>query len=355
MIRIAQPTVGAEEQEAVVAVLGSGGLSQGPKVAELEEAFSAVVGGRVCVAVNSGTSALHLALVAHGIGAGDEVIVPSFTFAATANAVRLAGAEPVFADIDRATFCLDPGAAAAAVGPRTAAILPVHLYGHPADMTAIGEVARRSGLLVLEDAAQAHLAADGGRPVGALGDAAAFSFYPTKNMTTGEGGMVVTADHAAARRARLLRNQGMERPYENEVVGYNLRMTDIAAALGVVQLRRLPSFTRRRQENAGVLDAALAGRGDLTLPTCRAGAVHVYHQYTVRSAERDALQLRLDRAGVESRVYYPTPVHRLPPFASARADLPETDRAAAQVLSLPIGPHLSDDDVAEAAAAVARM
>ena len=354
MIRIAQPTVGAEEQEAVRAVLEAGGLSQGPRVAELEEAFSAVVDGRACVAVNSGTSALHLALVSHGIGAGDEVVVPSFTFAATANAVRLAGAEPVFADIDPATFCLDPAAAAAAVGPRTVAILPVHLYGHPADMTAISEVARRSGLLVVEDAAQAHLASDRGRPAGALGDAAAFSFYPTKNMTTGEGGMVVTADHAAARRVRLLRNQGMERPYENEVVGYNLRMTDIAAAIGLVQLRRLPAFTARRQANAWVLDAALTGHPDVTPPARRADAVHVYHQYTVRSADRDGLQLRLDSSGVESRVYYPIPVHRLAPFAAAKADLPQTDLAAAEVLSVPVGPHLTDDHVAAVAEALTR-
>ena len=352
MIRIAMPTVGPEEQEAVQAVLASGGLAQGPKVAELEEAFSALVDGRECVAVNSGTSALHMALLAHGIGPGDEVIVPSFTFAATANSVRLAGAEPVFADIDPATFCLDPAAVAAAVGPRTAAIMPVHLYGQPADMTAIGEVARRAGLLVVEDAAQAHAAADQGRPAGALGDAAAFSFYPTKNMTTGEGGMVVTADHAAARQVRLLRSQGMERQYENEIVGYNLRMTDIAAAIGVVQLRRLPGFTQRRQDNAAVLDRALAGHPSVTPPPVRAGAVHVYHQYTVRSPERDQLQLRLDAAGIECRVYYPTPVHRLAPFAAGKADLPETDRAAAEVLSLPVGPHLSDDEVAAVAAAV---
>jgi dTDP-4-amino-4,6-dideoxygalactose transaminase len=290
--------------------------------------------------------------VAHGIGAGDEVIVPSFTFAATANSVRLAGAEPVFADIDPETFCLDPAAVAALVGPRTAAVMPVHLYGQPADMTAIGEVARRSGLLVVEDAAQAHAAADAGRPVGALGDAAAFSFYPTKNMTTGEGGMVVTADHAAARQVRLLRNQGMERQYENEVVGYNLRMTDIAAAIGLVQLGRLAGFTERRRANAGVLDEALAGHPTVTAPPVREAAVHVYHQYTVRSAERDQLQLLLDSRGVESRVYYPTPVHRLAPFAAAKADLPETDRAAAEVLSLPVGPHLTDDEVAAVAASL---
>ena len=352
MIRIAQPSIGPEEQAAVQEVLASGGLAQGPRVAAFEEAFSALVDGRACVAVNSGTSALHLVLVASGIGPGDEVIVPSFTFAATANAVRLAGAEPVFADIDPATFCLDPAAAAAAVGPRTAAIMPVHLYGQPADMTAIGEVARRSGLLVVEDAAQAHLAADGDRPVGALGDAAAFSFYPTKNMTTGEGGMVVTSDHAVARMVRLLRNQGMERQYENEVVGYNLRMTDIAAAIGIVQLRRLPGFTQQRQAHARTLDEALADHPGVQRPAVRPGAVHVYHQYTVRSADRDRLQLQLDGAGVESRVYYPTPVHRLAPYAALKADLPETDRAAAEVLSLPVGPHLSDDEVAAVAGAL---
>jgi dTDP-4-amino-4,6-dideoxygalactose transaminase len=351
---MARPVLGEEEQEAVRAVLAGGGLAQGPVVAEFEEAFSGLVDGRECVAVSSGTAALHLALLANGIGAGDEVVVPSFTFAATANAVRLAGAEPVFADIDPSTFCLDPGAVAAAVGPRTAAVLPVHLYGQPADMAALGEVARRHGLLVVEDAAQAHAAADGGRPVGALGAAAAFSFYATKNMTTGEGGMVVTADHAVARTVRLLRNQGMERPYENEMVGFNLRMTDIAAAIGLVQLRRLPALTERRQANARALDDALAGHGQVVPPARRVGTVHVYHQYTVRSGGRDLLQRRLDAEGVESRVHYPTPVHRLAPFAGSKADLPETDRAAAEVLSIPVGPHLTDADVAAVAAAVAR-
>ena len=346
--------IGDEERAAVAAVLTSGALTQGPKVAELEAAFSMLVGDCACVAVSSGTAALHLALVAHGIGGGDEVVVPSFTFAATANAVRLAGAEPVFADIDPATFCLDPPAAAAAIGPRTAAILPVHLFGQPADMTPLGEVARRHGLLLVEDAAQAHAATDGGRPVGALGDAAALSFYATKNMTTGEGGMVVTADAAVARRVRLLRNQGMERPYENELVGYNLRMTDIAAAIGLVQLRRLPAFTRRRQANAAVLDAALEGHGTITPPARRPGAAHVFHQYTVRAADREALRRRLDDDGVETRVHYPTPVHRLAPFAGGKAHLPETDRAAAEVLSLPVGPHLTDEEVAAVAAAVAR-
>lgn len=342
MIRIATPLIGDEERAAVDRVLQSGSLSQGPEVAAFEAEFSTIVGDRRCVAVNSGTSALHLALLAAGIGVGDEVVVPSFTFAATANAVRLAGATPVFADIDPATYCLDPAAVAAVVTPRTAALLPVHLYGHPAPMVELVALARRHGLLVIEDAAQAHDAALDGRPVGALGDLAAFSFYPTKNMTTGEGGMVVTDDEALARRIRLLRSQGMERQYENEVVGFNLRMTDLAAAIGRVQLRRLRSFGVLRRSNAARYDAHLMG---VATPSVAPGAVHVYHQYTVRSPERNALQQRLADRGVEARVYYPTPVHRLAPYA-VEAELPVTEKAAREVLSLPVGPHLTDADVA---------
>jgi perosamine synthetase len=336
-VALARPLVGAEEQEAVARVLASGGLAQGPEVAAFEAEFSKLVDGRHCVAVNSGTSALHLSLVALGIGPGDEVIVPSFTFAATANAVRLAGATPVFADIRPDDFCLDPAAVRDALTPRTRAVMPVHLYGHPAAMDQLAAIAAEASLLVVEDAAQAHAASWSGRPAGAWGDAACFSFYPTKNMTTGEGGLVVTPDPDVARTLRLLRNQGMERRYDNELIGFNVRMTDISGAIGRVQLRRLEGWTQARRDNAAFLSRELRG---VTVPTEAPGAFHVYHQYTVRSDQRDELEQHLRRHGVGCGVYYPVPVHRLPAFAE-ELDLAETERAAAEVLSLPVGPHLT--------------
>ena len=353
----ARPVIGEEEIEAAVRVLRSGMVVQGPEVAAFEEEFSALVGGRHCVAVNSGTSSLLVALAAMGIGAGDEVIVPSFTFAATANAVQLAGATPVFADIDPESFCIDPASVSAVIGPRTAAIMPVHLYGHPADMRALGELASRYNLAVIEDAAQAHGATLDGTPVGAFGETACFSFYPTKNMHSLEGGMVVTPDAAIARTARLLRNQGMERRYANEIAGYNLRLTDVAAAIGREQLKKLPAWNDLRRANAAKLDAGItAGGSQVRVPTVAEGATHVYHQYTVRvpDCRRDALQEFLTAQGIGSAVYYPTPVHRLPPFASLAdgAALPETSAAAAEVLSLPVHPSLSDADLDRIAAAV---
>ena len=345
----AKPVIGEEEIAAAVRVLRSGMVVQGPEVAAFEEEFSAYVGGRHCVAVNAGTSALLLSLVAAGIGAGDEVIVPSFTFAATANSVALTGAVPVFADIDPETFNLSPESVEAAITPRTKAIMPVHLYGQAADMTRLTEVAERSGLAVIEDAAQAHASSWKGTPVGAFGLAAAFSFYPTKYMHALVGGMVVTPDAEFARTIRLLRNQGMERRYANELVGYNLRLTDVAAAIGREQLKKLPGWTEQRQANAAKLDAGLGSLGALRTPVVAEGATHVYHQYTVRvpADRRDALQEHLTGQGIGSAVYYPTPTHKLPPFAGSAAGLvlPETDRAAAEVLSLPVHPALADADL----------
>ncbi|WP_026924279.1 DegT/DnrJ/EryC1/StrS family aminotransferase [Glycomyces arizonensis] len=346
----ARPVIGQAEIDAAVAVLRSGQVVQGPEVAGFEAEFGKVAGTGHCVAVNSGTSALQLALMALGIGPGDEVIVPSFSFAASANAVRLVGAEPVFADIEPGSFCLDPDAVAALVGPRTAAVMPVHLYGHPADLRRLLPLAERHGLAVVEDACQAHGAELDGRPVGSFGAVGAFSFYPTKNMHALEGGMVTTDDAALARTLRLLRNQGMEQRYANEIVGANMRMTDVAAAIGRVQLRRLDEWTEARRANAAFLDNAVTAA---LVPPVSPGARHVYHQYTVRvEGDRDAARERLQAAGVGSAVYYPTPIHRLAPYAQARADLPETDRAAAEVLSLPVHPSLSPGDLDRVAAAV---
>jgi perosamine synthetase len=347
----ARPVIGDAEIDAAVRVLRSGNVAQGPEVAAFEAEFAALVAGRHCVAVNSGTSALLLALIGLRIGPGDEVIVPSFTFAATANAVRLAGATPVFADIDPDTFCLDPDATAAAIGPRTAAIMPVHLYGHPADMARIGGLAARYQLAVVEDAAQAHGARSYGIPAGAFGDAGCFSFYPTKNMHSLEGGMVVTADAQLARRVRLLRNQGMEQRYANEIVGYNLRLTDVAAAIGREQLRQLPAWNERRRANAAKLDAGLPDT--VRTPHVAPGVTHVYHQYTVRvpAGRRDALHEFLLERRIGSGVYYPVPVHRLPSF-NLDLDLGATQRAAAEVLSLPVHPSLSDADLDRITAAV---
>ena len=347
----AKPLIGEEEHAAVDRVLRSGMLAQGPEVAAFEREFAEHFGlGRACVAVNSGTSGLHLGLLASGVGPGDEVIVPSFTFAATANSVALTGATPVFADIDPATFCLDPASVEAAITKRTVAIMPVHLYGHPADMPALLELAERHGLQVFEDAAQAHGASLHGMPVGSFGTFAMFSLYPTKNMTSGEGGMVSVANADIERLMRLYRNQGMERQYENEVVGLNNRMTDIHAAIGRVQLTKVDGWTKQRQQNAAFLSANLEG---VTVPPTAPGAVHVYHQYTVRVPhDRDGLAAALrEEYGVASGMFYPIPNHRLTPFRSP-ADLPATEQAAFECLSLPVHPSLSTDDLERIVAAV---
>lgn len=339
-IPAARPLIGDAEMRAVAAVLASGQLVQGAEVEAFEQEFSSqVVEGAACVAVNSGTSALHLSLLASGIGAGDEVIVPSFTFAATANAVALTGATPVFVDIDPLTFCMDAEAARAAVGPRTQAVLPVHLYGHPAPMPELRTLCAAHGLLLLEDAAQAHAASVDGVPVGSWGAAGAFSFYPTKNMTSGEGGMVTTRDPEVVRKVRLLRNQGQQTRYVNEIVGFNNRMTDIHAAIGRAQLRRLDEWTRARQSHAALLTAGLC---NVVTPTVREGTRHVFHQYTIRvdPGERDSIVEGLRQRGIGSAVYYPTPCHRLSAYHRG-VDLPETDRASRECLSLPVHPSLT--------------
>ena len=346
MIPAAKPIIGDEEREAVDRVLRSGMLAQGPEVKAFEEEFSAHVGGRHCVAMNSGTSALHLGFIAAGIKPGDEVIVPSFSFAATANSVVLAGGVPVFADIDPKTFNMDPDHVETLITKKTKAIMPVHLYGHIAAMDRFEEMASKHGLLLIEDAAQGHLASLNGRNSGEFGIVASFSFYPTKNMTAGEGGMVVTDNAEVARMLRLLRNQGQEIRYQNEVIGFNTRMTDIHAAIGRVQLAKLPGWTKQRQENAAYLDTNLKG---VVTPFLAPGTTHSYHQYTVRipggdAAKRDAFMAKIGEKGVGSGVYYPTPIHRLPSF-KLDLNLPETELVIKECVSLPVHPSLTKDEL----------
>jgi dTDP-4-amino-4,6-dideoxygalactose transaminase len=330
----------------------SGQLAQGPEVAAFEEEFGAFLapnGRRVrAVAASNGTTAHQMALMALGIGPGDEVIVPAFTFIASANAVRMTGATPVFVDVEEDYFTIDPAAVEAAITPCTAAVMAVHLYGQAADLDALAPIASRHGLALVEDAAQAHGASLGGRRVGTTG-VGCFSFYPTKNMTTGEGGMATTTDAALAERMRLARNHGMSRQYQYEAFGGNLRMTDISAAIGRVQLRRLDRWNAERRRNATWLDEHLTG---VLTPAVRPRAEHVYHQYTVRCADRGAVLDRLREAEVGFGVYYPTPIHRTAPY-SQQTDLPVTQRLCEEVVSLPVRPGLTGQDLAAIAAAVA--
>lgn len=354
MIPAALPEIGNEEILAVQEVLASGNLTQGIQVNEFEKEFSQVaVDGAHCIAVNSGTSALHLALLASGIGPGDEVLVPSFTFAATANSVALTGATPVFVDIEEDFFCIDPRLLESAISARTKAIMPVHLYGHPANMYKISKITEKYGLMLFEDAAQAHLASIEGKKVGTWGLTGAFSFYPTKNMTSGEGGMITTFREDIAKSTRLLRNQGQEQKYKNEIVGFNNRMTDIHAAIGRVQLKKLEKWTKKRQSNADFFTKNLRG---VVVPTIMRGAIHVYHQYTIKviDLDRDRFVEELKKLGVGSGVYYPTPNHQLPSY-SIQKELPVTEEITKQVVSLPVYPSLSEPDLEKIVEAVNKI
>lgn len=354
----AKPILGDDERKAVDEVIASGMVAQGPQVHAFEDEFSSqVVDGVYCVAVNSGTSALHIGLLASGIGEGDEVIVPSFTFAATGNSVALSGAKPVFADVDPVTFTLEPASIEASITDKTAAIMPVHLYGLPANMAEIVAIATKHGLKIFEDCAQAHAASIDGKHVGTFGTFGAFSFYPTKNMTSGEGGMITTSDPEIARKAAMLRNQGMEKRYANEYVGLNNRMTDIHASIGRVQLTKLAGWTKTRQENAAFLSSNIT---EAITPAVPDGYVHVYHQYTIRlegatGEERDRFVIALkEEYQVGSGVYYPIPNHRLPSLAPyvPGLELPNTEKVAAECVSLPVHPSLSQADRERIVAAV---
>lgn len=337
-IPMAKPQIGREEIRNVKRVLKSLSLAQGPEVKAFENEFSKIVGDRECVAVNSGTSALHLALIALGITSGDEVLLPSFTFAATANVVKLVNATPVFVDIDPKTYCIDPDHIENKITKNTRAIIVVHLYGLPANMLRIKEIAQKYSILLIEDASQAHKASINGKLVGTFGDAAAFSFYPTKNITSGEGGMIVLSDAKTTRTCKLLRNQGMEMRYQNEIIGFNLRMTDIHAAIGRVQLRKIDQMNDLRISNASYLSSKLEVE---SIPVIPIGFKHVFHQYTIRIKQnRDIISSKLVENGIGNDIYYPIPVHRLSSFNSSTY-LPNTEEASNQVLSLPVHPGVS--------------
>ena len=354
MIPIAKPIIGDAELEAVVAVLRSGHLVQGQVVSQFERRFAEIAKVQHAVAVSSGTAALHVALLAHGVGPGDEVITTPFTFVATANAVLYTGARPVFVDVQEDTLNLDPTLIEAKLTPRTKAILPVHLYGCPADMLAIEAIAARHGLAVIEDAAQAHCAAISERPVGSFGTAC-YSFYATKNVTSAEGGIVTTNDERIADTLRLLRSHGQRERYHHELLGYNYRMTDLHAAIGLAQLDRLEALTLQRIANAAYLSEHIRG---VTTPSVPVGYRHVFHQYTVRVPDaRDEAVRLLAAAGVGSSIHYPVPVHKQQLYQDlGYADsLPVAEQAAREVLSLPVHPALTTDDLSTVAAEVSKL
>lgn len=356
MIPLSKPYIGEAERQAVLRVLDSGMLVQGPVTAQLEEKFAAACQVKHAIATSSGTTALHLGFLAHGFGPGDEVITSPFTFIASVNSILYVGARPVFVDIEPDTFNLNPSLLEAVITPRTKAIMPVHLYGYPCDMDAISGIAQAHGLVVVEDAAQAIGADYHGRRAGSFGTGC-FSLYATKNVMTGEGGMITTNDDALADHCRLLRNHGMRRRYYHESLGYNFRMTDLHAALGVAQMDRLDDFTARRRENAAYLNQHLES---VILPQVRPGYGHVWHQYTVRitnGRSRDDVAAQLNAAGVGTGIFYPIPAHKqahLVEMGLGDVSLPVAEQMAREVLSLPVHPQLSRADLDKIVDAVNR-
>lgn len=356
-IPIARPVISENEKRRVLAVLDSGMLVAGAQVRAFEAAFAAYLGVEHAVATSSGTTALQVALEALRIGPGDRVVTTPFTFVATSNAILHAGAVPVFVDVDPVTYSLDPGAVEQAARDGARALLCVHLYGLPCDLGPLLEIRKRHGILLIEDCAQAHGAKYREQKVGTFGDAAIFSFYPSKNMTTGEGGMVVTGDAETAHRARLLVNVGQNgsTEYVYEAIGYNYRMTDIAAALGLGQLERLDDLNAARRAHARQLTEAFTGLPWLTPPAEPAGHLHVYNQYTIRASRgRDALARHLTAAGIGHRVYYPSLIPDAPAYVRLGfgGDYPVAAALTREVLSLPVHPALEDGDLVRIVEAV---
>lgn len=353
MIGMGGPKIGFREKIAVWLQMSTGLLAQGQRVEEFESEFRSVSKTDRVIAVNSGTSALHLGCLALGLGPGDEVIVPAFTFAASANAVELTGAKAVFCDVDPIYFTLDPVLVEELITPRTKAIMVVHLFGQMAAMTEISAIAKAHNLAIIEDAAQAHGAYVDGKSAGEWGDFGAFSFYPTKNITTSEGGAVTTNSEKIEKMVRLLRNQGMLERYKNEVIGLNNRMTEISAVIGLVQLKRLAKFNETRIRNSEFLNRRLRNVEGLQIPLVRENSRHVFHQYTlVVSGNRSQFVNSMKELGVACGVYYPVPLHKLKSFSPNHAKLPVSENLSHHCVSLPIHPGLKKRDLARIANAV---
>ncbi|VVB65230.1 Aspartate aminotransferase [uncultured archaeon] len=350
-IPIAKPVIGEEESKAVEGVLNSGMLTQGEAVKRFEDAFSAYIGIKNSIACSNGTVALDLALKAAGIGPGDEVITPAFTFIATANAILYQGSKPVFADVDPRTFNIDPQDLLEKITNKTKAIIGVHLYGQPFDLRAVQQICEDRHLVLIEDCAQAHGAEYSGRKVGGFG-IGCFSFYPTKNMTTGEGGMITTNDDRLAANLRLMRNHGDTGKYNHVILGYNYRMTNIQGAIGLVQLKSLDRFNQKRIENAEFLNSNLDSEG-LTTPLRDSRVRHVYNQYVVRveddfMASREKLMEYLGSKGIGCAVHYPKPVYRQLLYTQLGLDrvvCPVAEDVSQRVMSLPVHPSLSQEDL----------
>ncbi|MEM1509364.1 MAG: DegT/DnrJ/EryC1/StrS family aminotransferase [Thermofilaceae archaeon] len=361
-IPIAKPILGEEELRAVKRVLESGMIAHGPEVEEFEREFAEYLGVNYAVSVANGTAALDLVLKAYGISSGDEVVTTPFTFIATANAVLYQGAKPLFADIDPRTFNIDPNSVLEAITPKTKAMIVVHLYGQPADMRALKEIADDHKLVLIEDAAQAHGAEFMGVKAGALGDASVFSFYATKNMTTGEGGIVVTNDRRVAERVKLLRDHGQAEKYLHVELGYNLRMTSMQAAIGRVQLKKLDRFNEARRENARKLSEQLSKVPGIEVPYEDSRVKHVYHQYVIRVNDeypltRDELKEYLKGKGVGTAVHYPLTVFQQPLYRKLgypQDICPNAVEAGRRVLSLPVHPALTPEDLQYISSCVAQ-
>ena len=345
MIPIAKPHIGEEEKRLVLEVLESGMLAQGPKVAALEEEFAKLCGVKYAIATTSGTTALHTALLAHNIGEGDEVITTPFTFISSANSILFTGAKPVFLDIEEETFNINPDLIEDAITSRTKAILPVHLYGHMCDIEAIMDIADRHSLMVIEDTCQAIGATYKGKPAGSFGTGV-FSLYATKNVMSGEGGMITTNSDEIAEKCRLIRSHGMKVRYYHDMLGYNYRMSDLHAAIGLAQIRQIDEFLQKRRENAKYLTANIES---VITPKVKPGYEHVWHQYTIRvdgNRDRDAAVKKLNDAGIGTGIFYPVPAHQQGYMRDIVGDisLPVSEKMARQVISIPVHPLLSQED-----------